>query len=324
MPEFPLLIWIIIMLVGFYALIKGGDLTITHAINIAKKFNLSDAIIGLTLVAIGTSLPELIVNILAVFSGQTEIVFGNIIGSNITNSTLILGATAVVSPLIFTRNIIKNELVFCLGATIISTLLIISPRWTTLFGVEQGLSRLSASILLAILALIIWRTHKTHDTPPIENVIETPTHSLKSMFIFLIGLGGLMIGGKLVVMGATEIAAALHISEGLVGLTLVALGTSLPELTTCIIAVKKGAHGIAIGNILGSNIMNILFILGVSGLIKPIIFPINMTSDLRMMLLSIALVTTAIVTNKKSTLSRVSGYILIGIYIAYLISLGVS
>lgn len=326
MSDLPLYAWILIMLFGFYALIKGGDLTISHAIKLAKSFQLSDAIIGLTLVAIGTSLPELIVNVMAVFSGQTDIVFGNIIGSNISNTTLILGLTAVVSPLVFSRRLIKNELTMCLGATIIATLVIIAPRWLPLFGPSEGLSRIGATILLLTLAGIIWRTHKSQDSKlELEEDIKNGSkHSIKSFVAFALGLAGLMLGGKLVVMGASEIASALQISEGLVGLTLVALGTSLPELTTCIIAVKKGAHGIAIGNILGSNIMNLLFIWGVCGFIKPLSLPISMGSDLRMMLLSMAIVCSAVILNKTKTLSRTSGILLVAIYAAYIVNLGLT
>jgi cation:H+ antiporter len=264
---------------GFILLIKGADWLVEGASSIAKRVGLSDLMIGLTVVSFGTSAPELIVNIIASFQGSADIAIGNIVGSNISNTMLILGITALITPLAVQKSTVLKEIPFMLLASI--TLLIMANDMIVDGYAQSELSRSDGMAFLGFFIIFLYYTFGLSKHTILEDGYSKPKMSLgKAWILFLIGLVGLGVGGNLAVEGAKSIAAMLGLSEALIGLTIVALGTSLPELAASIVAAKKGKTDIAIGNIVGSNIFNIFWILGLSATIKPLPFQPALNVDL--------------------------------------------
>ncbi len=264
---------------GFILLIKGADWLVEGASSIAKRVGLSDLMIGLTVVSFGTSAPELIVNIIASFQGSADIAIGNIVGSNISNTMLILGITALITPLAVQKSTVLKEIPFMLLASI--TLLIMANDMIVDGYAQSELSRSDGMAFLGFFIIFLYYTFGLSKHTILEDGYSKPKMSLgKAWILFLIGLVGLGVGGNLAVEGAKSIAAMLGLSEALIGLTIVALGTSLPELAASIVAAKKGKTDIAIGNIVGSNIFNIFWILGLSAAIKPLPFQPALNVDL--------------------------------------------
>ena len=254
---------IILLILGFVLLSKGADVLVDGASAVARKFNIPEIVIGLTIVACGTSAPEAAVSISSVINGATGVGVGNILGSNIANILLILGVSALISNLYVQKNTVLYEIPF---VAFVSLLLMF-------FGWQYGMvSRVAAMVLCALFVLflfylyIISKNQKDNMSP--HEIM--PVWKMVSFVIF--GIAALIIGAKLTVNSAVDIARALNISERVIGLTVIAFGTSLPELITCIVAAIKKCSDIVIGNIIGSNIFNILFVLGITGVIRPIPF----------------------------------------------------
>ena len=311
----------ILIIVGFLLLVKGADLFVDGSSKIARKFNIPPIIIGLTIVAFGTSTPEAAVSISASITGSEGISLGNVIGSNLANITLILGLTTVISPLIVQKKTILKEIPIALMGSI--ALLVMSLDVFLNNENLNSLSRIDGIILLIFFSVFVYYileiAIKAKNNPSLNKDIEEKKTSSTSINIlkFLIGLGGLILGGWLVVKYGQEIALSLGMSETLVGLTIVAIGTSLPELVTSVIAAFKKESEIALGNIIGSNIFNIMFVLGFSASIRPLVVSPSLIFDLLLMII-ITLIVLIFSTTHKRKINRFEGGILLFIYIAYI------
>ena len=311
-------IQILLILVGFVMLIKGADILVDGSSAIAKKMRISEIIIGLTIVSIGTSMPELFVSTTSAIQGASDISIGNIVGSNICNLLFILGLSAVIHPVKFQKQTkwIENPM------SIILTLI-----FFVICNVNQDVNRIEGAILLALFVAFLIYTiamgKKSQDEVILELSLEEAkkVSVIKNVMLIILGIVALKIGGDLVVDNAKLVAMALNVSEKIIGLTIVAIGTSLPELVTSVTAAIKGESDIAIGNIIGSNIFNMLLIIGVSSIIHPITY--NITYNSQMMILFIAMILMLIFPfiKPKDELSRKNGLILVLLYIFYMIKL---
>ncbi len=312
----------ILFIIGFLFLIKGADFLVDGASAIAKKLNVSDLIIGLTIVAFGTSAPELIVNIFASAQGNTEIAIGNVLGSNIINILVILGISSIIYPLLVTKDTVWKEIPFCLFVTILFGFLANDVLFFK--NSTAQISRIDGLILLIFFVVFIYYIFKVAKKQRNNNkeqlTVDVKQYSLfKSVLLIIIGLVGLNIGAYWVVNGAIEIASFLGVSQSLIGLTIVALGTSLPELVTSAVAAFKKNADIAIGNIVGSNIFNILLIIGVSSMINPLSFDVTSNIDIFVAILAPLLLFVAMFTGrKKHLLERWEGVLFLIVYVFYL------
>lgn len=310
----------ILFIVGFFLLIKGADLMVDGASSIAKKLRIPSIVIGLTIVAFGTSAPEFIVNIFASFQGSTEIAIGNILGSNIANILLILGISATIYPIVAKKNTVLKEIPLSLLAIIALGLM---ANDKLIDGASfSAISRIDGFILLLFFIIFLYYTFSiaTSSKEKISEDIEVFSNS-KSILFIILGLIGLTIGGKWIVDGAIKIAEIFKISESLIGLTVVAIGTSLPELATSAIAAYKKQSDIAIGNVVGSNIFNIFWILGASAVIRPLPFNSNSNPDIIMTIIASLILFIAMFIGKKLTIQRWQGILMILLYIAYMVFL---
>ncbi|MBX0333162.1 calcium/sodium antiporter [Pontibacter sp. HSC-14F20] len=312
----------ILFILGFVLLVKGADMLVSGASSIAKRFKISDMVVGLTIVSFGTSLPELIINIMSSVQGQSELAIGNVFGSNVANLLLIIGIAAIICPLPIKRNTILTEIPFSL----IATLLVGFLANAVLIGDKTSLyiSRIDGAVLLFFFVLFmayIWNIAKTNKDEVIEDDVAPTMTMPKSVLYIVLGGTGLFLGGKWVVDGAVTIAQSFGLSESFIGLTIVAIGTSLPELVTSAMAAYRRNIDIAIGNVVGSNIFNLLWILGISALINPLPFNVVSNSDIVMMIFASTLLIIAIPIGKKNTIDRWNGILFIAIYIAYIVFL---
>ncbi len=272
---------LLFIIFGFALLIKGAGWLVEGASSIAQRFGISNLVIGLTIVSFGTSAPELIVNILASLRGSADIAVGNIVGSNISNTLLILGVTAIITPLAIKRSTVFKEIPFCLLATI---MLLIMANDHIIDGYSLSeLGRGDGLVFIGFFIIFIYYTfgiRKSGEQEKNEDHTKATMPVWRATAFITIGLFGLAFGGELTVRGAISIAKLLGLSEAFIGLTIVALGTSLPELTTSVIAALKNKADIAVGNIIGSNIFNIFWILGISSIIRPLPFQPAINTDL--------------------------------------------
>lgn len=293
----------IILIIGFLLLIKGADLFVDKATIIATKFKIPKIIIGMTIVAIGTSLPELSVSVQSSILGLNDMCVANVIGSNIFNLLMITGTIALLSKVKINNfmNAFKTFGVYIL-------LIVLS--------LDKNLSLLDGIILLGVFIAYMINMIKSESYTEEENEDVVKEHILKTIVLGLIGLAGIAYGGNLVIESARNIALSLGMSENLVGLTVVALGTSLPEYVTSIVACKKDEMDIAIGNILGSNIFNILLVLGLASLLAPISVSIVTLIDALFMFITMILF--IIFTFKKRTVNKFTGIMFIMTYVAYI------
>lgn len=301
---------ILLLIIGFVLLSKGADLLVDGASAIARKFNIPEIIIGLTIVACGTSAPEAAVSISSVIQGATGVGIGNILGSNIANILLILGVSAVISDLYVQKNTVLYEIPF-LGFI---SLLLMFMGWR--YGmVSRGGAVILCLLFLAFMSyLYIISKKQKPENPPVENMPK-----IKMICFVMFGIAALVIGAKMTVDSATDIARALHVSERVIGLTVIAFGTSLPELVTCIAAALKKHSDIVIGNIIGSNLFNVLFVLGITGLIRPIPFEPAFLMDAALGIIATVLLLMFVFYNKK--LTRTKGALFLALYGAYLVYL---
>lgn len=324
--------WISIFLfiLGFVFLIKGADILVDGSVSIARKFGVSTFVIGLTVVAFGTSAPELFVSVLASIEGSTGIAFGNIIGSNISNSLLILGAAAMMTPILVKRSTLNKEIPFSLLAVFAVGILVNDHL---IDGDYQNfLTRIDGLILILFFSIFMFYTFgiaKSDDTilektvDELNDDLALEKSSFKSIAMILIGLSALALGGKWIVEGAIDFALYFKISEALIGLTIVAIGTSLPELAASVMAAKKGNTDLAVGNVIGSNIFNLLWVLGLSSAISPIAFEPKLNADLGFLALVSILLIFLIYYGKKNMLARIEGMIMIILYVFYIVFLSI-
>lgn len=310
-----MIIQILFILLGFVLLIKGADILVNGSSAIAKKMRVSEIVIGLTIVSIGTSMPELFVSTTSALQGSSDISIGNVIGSNICNLLLILGLSSVIHPVKFQKQtkLIENPM------SIILTLIFL-----VMCNINRDISRIEGVILLVFFIAFLIYTIVMGKKSKNEAILEISLEDAKkisvakNLILIVLGIAGLKIGGDLVVENAKLIATALNISEKIIGLTIVAIGTSLPELVTSVTAAIKGDSDIAIGNIVGSNLFNMLLIIGVSAVITPIKYNISYNFDLLILFIAMILMLIFPFIKPKDELSRKNGLILVMLYILYM------
>ncbi len=311
----------ICIVVGFVALVKGADWLVDGASAIAKRSGISDLVIGLTVVAFGTSMPEFVVNMVSVAEGSTDLAITNIVGSNIINTFVILGLTALVYPIVSQ----KRSRDFDIPMSIIAGVLVLILVAVQLpFGeAGKGIGHLGGGVLLAFFCYFLYNTFRhAKDHPEEGSSDEVPSTKeipvRRAVALILGGLAGLVVGGELIVKSAVDLATRMGVSEAIIGLTIVALGTSLPELATSVIAAAKHNSDIAIGNVFGSNIFNVFFVLGTSAAIRPLPAYEGIELDACMAAMGSIIVWLAVKTNKARKVQRWAGALLLMVYGAYL------
>jgi len=310
-----MLLNILLLFAGFVILIKGADFMVSGASSLAKRMKVSSLVIGLTIVAFGTSAPELTVNVINSYHGRNEAIFGNIIGSNIFNLLFILGVTGTIYPLVVQKNSIKFEVPISFLAIGVLWLLVNDSRTT---GASSNvLSQWDGAILLGGFLLFMYYIYWSMKTQSEdENEIKLYTVPTSTGMV-LLGIIMLVGGGYLVTEHAVAIAQKFGLSEKLIGLTILAVGTSLPELATSVVAAYKRSTDIAIGNVIGSNIFNIFFIAGVNGLIQPIPFPVVLNEDLLVLAVGTVVLLISMFTLGRNKVDRWEAIIFLALYLAY-------
>ena len=299
---------IIILIVGFVFLIKGSDLFVDGASNVASLLKVPTIIIGLTVVAFGTSAPEAAVSITASIAGSNALALSNIVGSNLFNILAVIGCSAAISKLGIDKAILKQDFPFLLLITILLTIIV-----TFTLEINRIAGILFLILVIGYVSYLVIKAKKSKQ----GQIIEKPKLTLpKSIVYIIIGLVGIILGGEFVVDGAKSIALALGMSETLVGLTIVAIGTSLPELVTSLTALKRGETDLVIGNVVGSNIFNILFILGISSVISPI--PVDPSMIIDLGLLTGVTLIGFIFAKTKQEYSRKEGIVLLLLFVLYM------
>ena len=317
-----MVVWIVLIVLGFILLIKGADFLVDGASNIAKKFHIPDIIIGLTIVSIGTSMPELFVSITSAIHGYPDMAIGNIVGSNIANLLLILGMSSIIRSIKFKRETRLIEIPMCLG---------ISLLFVLLCNLGHDVTRFDAGILIVLFVMFIGYTivmakkgeefDKEDDDEKVVEKTRASKSTIKDIVFLILGAVLLKLGGDLTVNNAVEVAKYFGLSEKLISVTILAIGTSLPELVTSVSAAIKGKSDIAIGNILGSNIFNMLLIIGVSAMIKPIVYNVSYNLDMIFLIGGTLVLSLFPIIPPKNKMSRGNGLVYVIIYIGYLISL---
>ncbi len=306
------------IILGLVLLTLGGNLLVDGAVSIAKKWWVSEAIIGLTIVAIGTSVPELIVSVLAAVSGSTEIAVGNVLGSNIANIFLILWVTAIIAPVTLSRTTRFFDLPVVILTTLLLGLLVSDMLLDNAMG--NIIWRIDGIILFSVACMyILYSLHHNNSLSDQadDESIEDHLPPWKAFSYLAIGIWVLFVGGKILVDGAVDLAKMAWLSESIIGLTIVAIGTSAPEMVTSVLAARRGKTDIAIGNVVGSNVMNILVILGISAFIAPLPFLASSYIDLLMALAAPVVLLILAVVWTRNRLERRDGLLLVTIYILY-------
>ena len=310
-----MILTIVLLLAGLALIVFGADALVEGASSVARRFGLSEFVIGLTIVGMGTSAPEMVVSFIGAFQGNADIAIGNVVGSNIFNTLLILGLTALILPMAVTPSNKKRDIPVNI---IVTALLVVLGLEKTFFGIgNDGLSRIDGAILMAVFILYMVMSFKGNYPDEEEN--PAPMKSIwLSLLMIVGGLAGLIIGGNLFVDNATAIAKALGVSDKFIAITILAGGTSMPELATCVVAAAKKKGQLALGNIIGSNVFNILLILGGSALINPLSFVGMNFVDLGVLLLSAIVLFTATFVGKKDKIDRLDGSMFLLIFAAYM------
>lgn len=314
-----------LLLVGFALLLKGADWLVSGAASLARRYHISELAIGLTIVAFGTSAPELVVSVLGTINGHNQVVFGNIIGSNNFNLFIILGLCGLLQPLWVQQSTVWKEIPYSLFATI---LLWILANDQLLWGAPSIISRLDSLLLLLLFVLFLCYVYHSlrkekplSQMPPQEPVAVAHSQPhfdhKKNILYIIIGLAGLGLGGHLVIDQALALARLLEIDERIIGLTIIAAGTSLPELATSVVAAMRKKADIAVGNIVGSNIFNIFFILGTSALIHPVQFDSSFNQELYLLMGGTLFVFIAMFTGGRHRLDRWESFFLLALFLLY-------
>lgn len=317
---------ILLIIIGFFLLIKGADLLVKAAISIAKKFGLSEMLIGLTVLAIGTSLPEIFITITSAIDGHSDLIIGNAIGSCICNFLFVIGISSLIRPVKFDRRIIKRHLPIGIASAL---LLLLLGNTGHLEGTEV-ISRVQGFILL--LCTVIYIIYSMYEEKSIKNdkrdkemlneVKEKENYPTKTIIVyFILGIIGLKFGADFVVDNAIIIASQLGLSESFIGMTIVAVGTALPEIITGIISARKNETDLLLGNVSGSNIINICLLIGIGAVISPLAFSKEFNSAI-LVLIAVTVFLQIITTmNKKNEIDRKNGIILIIVYFIYIVSM---
>ena len=311
-----MLLQIFLFLFGLLLVVWGADALVDGASSIARKFGISEFVIGLTIVGMGTSAPEMVVSFIGAIGGNADIAVGNVIGSNIFNTLLILGLTAMILPMNITYLNLKKDIPINI---VITVLLLVLGMNFSIFGCGANrLSRVDGLVLLALFCLYMYMSFR-FDTP--NNNEEEPGETKKTgwaILLIVLGLNGLVVGGKLFVDSAVSIAKMLNVSDKFIAVTILAGGTSMPELATCLVAAVKKKGQLALGNIMGSNVFNILLILGGSALIHPLSLEQIGFVDLGILLLSSLVILTSAFIGKKNKIDRIDGIFFVLLEIAYM------
>jgi len=301
---------IFLFFIGFYILIKGANFLVEGAVSFAHKFKIPHIVIGLIIVGIGSSIPEFAITFVSNLLDQKEIGLGTVIGSNTFNILFILGFCAFLFPLTLKKIWVKRDMLWNIFAIILTCALALDGQLNSLDGV----------IMLA--TFIVWLIHVTKENKDHKDENEKESFHIVAVpiaiMMILAGFLGIILGGKWVVDGAVALAKNFGISQTMVGLTILGIGTSLPELAIAVVAAYKKESGIAVGTIIGSNIFDFLMILGTSALVKPILFPKNLFFDISLTLFSAILLYIFMFTGTKHTLKRFEGFLFVAIYIAYI------
>ncbi len=308
------ILMIILLVVGFTLLVKGADVFVDGASAIAASLKVPSLIIGLTVVALGTSLPEAAVSITAAFNGSNDIALGNVVGSNLFNLLVVVGLSGLICPLAVQKSLLHRDIPYSILIAVVMLGCILLPSFGTL-------SRVDGLILLALFAIFMYYTVTSAlkarqidelDAPEME---KRPISLPRALLMVVIGIGLIVIGAKFAVYSSTEIARMFGISENIIGLTLVAFGTSLPELATSIVAARKGESDLSLGNAIGSNIFNITFVLGASCALSPIAAPITAVADAAALIAVTVLFMASVW--KKRQVTRLHGAAMFAVYLAY-------
>ena len=307
------------LILGFVLLIKGADWLVVGSAAFAKKNNVSNLVVGLTIVSMGTSMPELIVNVLASSKDASQIAVGNILGSNIANILLILGVAAFIYPIKIKKNTVLSEIPYSIIALLLMAFLANSNFWGSH---PNSINQIDGILLVTFFGLFVGyiiRLAKNGKTDMLNEVPDGETTTGKSILMVLLGMVGLFFGGQWVVDGAIVTANHFGLSEALIGLTIVAIGTSLPELVTSAVAAYKKNTDIAMANVIGSNIFNLLWVLGISAIIKPVEFDPKLNTDVLILLGASCLILFSLVTGKiKNQIGKPTGVLFLSLYITYI------
>ena len=308
---------IIFIIVGFFLLVKGADLLVDGSSRIARKFNVKEIIIGLTIVSIGTSMPELIISVTSALKNQSDFAIGNILGSNISNLFFILGVCAIIKPLLFKKQTVRIEIPFVIFLTALLYIFGNNGDYHLITELE-GIIFIVFCVLFTIYNIFI---SKNINNSEIEKNKNKDIKLSKSFLLIMIGIILLKFGGDFVIDNASRIATLLGISERVISLTIVAISTSLPELITSALATYKGEIDLAIGNIIGSNILNIVLIIGIMAIINPIPYSVSFNKDLMIFLIGMIFLFIVPFIGEKYKIERVSGFIYLISYFIYISSL---
>lgn len=313
----------ILLIVGLVLLTYGANLLTKGCVGLAARFRVPEFIVGLTVMAVGTSMPELTVSALSAIGGSSDMAIGNVTGSNLFNTLIILGICAIIRPMVFTRENIRRDIPICIAA---SALLLVMALY---IGEPNGIGRVEGLILLALYILFIIYSIRSakQDAPDLENgaddgkQTETTMGWGKILFFIVVGLAGLIYGGNLCLDSATAIARAWGVSEAIIAITIIAAGTSLPELASSIAAIANGKLSLALGNVIGSNVANILLILGLSGSIQPLTMGGITPLDMWMVAGSAVLMLLSALAIGQRRITRVEGLLYLAVYVTYVVLL---
>lgn len=306
---------IIFILVGVALVLWGADRMTSGAGALARRMNISEIVIGLTIVAAGTSAPELFVSVMSALKGTPDMALGNVIGSNIFNTLLIVGCSAMVAPMAISKPTVRRDMPVTLFASLL-VIVLCMDGFFTLSLTGKVLSRIDGIVLLIVFAAYMVYTFKTSKDLKRENTDISPQPLLKSIAYVALGLAGLIIGSNAFVGSASSLAASLGVSDAVIGLTIVAGGTSLPELATSVVAARKGQSAMAIGNVLGSNVFNILCILGCTSVISPI--QIQGITLVDILVMGLSVVPLWLFSYTKYRVERWEGIILTALFVVYM------
>ena len=313
----------ILLIVGLVLLTVGADLLTKGCVGMAARFRVPEFIVGLTVMAVGTSMPELTVSAMSALKGSTDMAIGNVTGSNLFNTLICLGVCALIRPMVFTKENVRRDIPLCIAA---SVLLLVMALY---IGSTKGISRVEGVILFALYIAFVWYSIRSakKDAPDAEAGTDYGTKSESSMgwgrilFFIVVGLAGLIYGGNMCLESATAIARAWGVSEAIIAITIVAAGTSLPELASSVAAIANGKLSLALGNVIGSNVANILLILGVSGSIKPLTMGGITPLDVWMVAISAVVLFLSALAIGQRRITRFEGVVYLAIYVAYVVIL---
>lgn len=314
---------ILFIVIGLVMILVGSDWLVDGASGVARRYGISEFVIGMTIVGIGTSMPELVSSVFSAVGGHGDMALGNVTGSNVCNVLLILGVTALISPLGFTRGNIRKDIPF---AVIVSLLLIVLLyNGFGLLGDAWGISLIDGILLLLLFVFFMVDSFRSSKDRVGDDVSDEESMPMgKALLFIVLGLMGLVFGGRFFVDHTVNVAERFQVSEAFISITLMALGTSLPELATCVVAALKGKNQLALGNIIGSNVFNILLIIGVSAVISPFEIQSISTVDMVMTLVPVLMLWLAAFTFKRYRLDRIEGGIFLLAYFGYITYLAVN